>query len=227
MEYKHTVNFWNTLASGNYREGLVGHYNAHMEDPNEEKYLFRNIPLDGSLLALEFGCGPGRNMIKFKDKFSRIDGADISSVILEKALIDLAEANVSVPNLYHTNGYSLDMINDNIYDVVFSIICMQHIGSRDWRLSLYKHFHRILKNDGTLTFQTGFGPGHPISVDYYHNYTEEDEKNGKHFDVRTEHPSQVIDDLTASGFTNITYEITNPCRDQHPLWIWFQAKKEQ
>lgn len=226
MEFNHTKNFWNGLAAGNHREALVGHYDAHMADENEEKILFMDIPLDGTLTALDFGCGPGRNMIKFKDRFKRIDGVDISSVVLDKARLELKEANVEIPNLYVTNGYDLTDIPSDTYDVVFSIICIQHIGSRDWRLSLFKEFRRVLKDGGVFTFQTGFGPGHPISVDYFHNYTEADEAAGGHFDHRVEDVDVLVKDLLDCGFVGITHMLTDPCRDQHPQWIWVQATKE-
>lgn len=228
MDFQHTKNFWNNLARGNHKEALVGHYDAHMADENEEKFLFEKVSLDGTLLALEFGCGPGRNMIKFKDKFKRIDGVDISDVVLKKAHIDLKENNVEIPNLYLTNGYDLTGIEDETYDVVFSIICIQHIGSRDWRKSLYKEFFRVLKPGGTLSFQTGYGPGHPISVDYDHNYTEENEKEGRHFDHRVEEkdlPKFTEDLVIDAGFTHFQFKITEPCKDQHPNWIWVTAKK--
>lgn len=224
-EIKHIEAFWNGLASGDYKSGLVGWYDEHMKDENEEKFLFGGLDLPENALALEVGCGPMRNAIKFKDKFKRVDGADVSSVILQKAVDDLTAAGVTIPNLYHMDGRSLTGIPDNTYDVVFMIISHQHIGSRDWRLSLYKDINRVLKPGGYFTFQSGYGPGHPISVDYFHNYTEEDEANGRHFDVRIEDENHLKKDLTNQGFSDIVFQFTPPCHDQHPQWIWTQCRK--
>lgn len=221
---KVVIDFWNGLASGdNYRDALVGWYGQHNEDPNERNILFRDIPLDGSLIALDFGCGPGRNMIKFKEAFKRIDGCDISQVILDKANHDLTQDRVPIPNLYHIDGHSLSMIKDNIYDVVFSIICLQHISCHDWRLELYKEFFRVLKPGGILTFQMGFGPGHGQSKDYFYNYPPEGEVG--HYDVRVEDENALLDEIRAQGFVKVDHKITEPCHDQHPKWIWVRAEK--
>lgn len=224
MEIKHVERFWNHLANQNYKESLVGWYDQHCDDPNEKNVLFGGIEPNKNALALDFGCGPGRNMIKFHDWFGRIDGADISSVILEKAVLDLTEKNIPIPNLYHIDGKSLPNIKDSTYDVVFSIICHQHIGDRSWRLSLYKEFFRVLKPGGILTFQTGFG-NHPISVDYFHEYTQEDENEGRHFDVRVENPNDLKIDLEQFGFTDINFITTDPCHDQHDKWLWTKCVK--
>lgn len=204
------------------KDPLVGWYKEHNEDPNEEAILFRGIPHHVNSLALEYGCGPGRNIIKFKDFFARIDGADISKDILDKLPENLAESAVTVPTLYHTNGHNLPDVPDASYDVVFSIICMQHIGCRDWRLELYREFLRILKPGGFFTFQTGFGPGHPQSVDYFHNY---DETDTHHRDTRVEDINAIKADLEAQGFTNFDFVITPPCHDVHPFWIWIRVQK--
>lgn len=225
MEIKHIKNFWNTLASGDYKSGLVGWYDEHMQDANEEKYLFDSVGAKKDWIVLEVGCGPMRNAIKFKDKVARVDGADVSSTILEKAVIDLNDAGIAVPNLYHMDGKSLTDIPSSTYDLVFMVISHQHIGSRDWRLSLYNDIKRVLKPNGFFTFQSGYGPGHPISVDYFHSYTEEDERVGRHFDVRIENEEFLRKDLIDCGFTDVEFNFTDPCYDQHPQWIWTKCKK--
>jgi SAM-dependent methyltransferase len=226
LENKAVVDFWDGLASGNYRSGLVGWYDEHNDDPNEALILFKHIeylhPSVKTGIALDFGCGPGRNMIKFKNWFERIDGVDISSVVLEKAKLDLTAAGLSIPNLYLTNGHSIPDVPSDTYDTVFSIICMQHISCRDWRLELYREFLRVLKPGGVFTFQMGFGSGHPISKDYFYNY-EENEPN--HHDTRVESVNHLRDDLEAQGFVDFSHEITDPCHDQHPKWIWVQVRK--
>lgn len=228
LDNKFVHEFWKDQASGwslTNRNPLVGWYDDHMADPNEKKYLFDAIPIKESDIALEYGCGPGRNMIKFKDLFARIDGADISKDILEKAPSNLEENKIPIPNLYLTNGHSLDIIKDNTYDVVFSIICMQHISCRDWRLDLYREFSRVLKPGGYFTFQMGYGPGHPISRDYFHNYGPEDEEG--HFDVRVENEEDLFRDLEANGFDTIKFTITEPTHDQHPYWIWVNCRNSK
>jgi SAM-dependent methyltransferase len=185
--------------------------------------LFRGIPNTRTKIALDFGCGPGRCIIKFNHVFKRIDGVDISPTILEKARHDLNEAKIEIPNLYVTNGKDLRDVPSDTYDVVYSIICMQHISCRDWRLSLYEEFRRVLKPNGYLTFQMGYGPGHPYSRDYFHNYDATDDM---HRDVRVEDEAHLIADLNGRGFKVIDTEITEPTHDQHPQWIWALCQRE-
>lgn len=226
MEEKTSIErFWDRLASGDYKRGLVGWYDEHNDDPNEKLMLFDGLEFPENSIALEVGCGPGRNIIKYKDLFKRIDGADISSIILEKAKEDLKENNIEIPNLYHTDGKTLSLIPSNTYDMVFMIISHQHIGSRDWRLTLYKEINRVLKPGGHFNFQTGFGTGHPVSVDYFYNYSKEDLEEDRHFDVRVEDENNLINDLEDCGFDDVSFQFTPPCHDQHPQWIWIRSRK--
>lgn len=219
----HIKTFWNNLAAlPNYRDALVGWYNEHNADDQEQALLFRDLGDTSSWNILDFGCGPGRCIIKFKNLFNRIDGADVSEVILQKAVSDLTEAGVAIPNLYLSNGRTLEGVPDAQYELVYSIICQQHISSRSWRLNLYEEFFRVLKPGGVLSFQMGFGPGHPISVDYFYSY---DGTETNHFDTRVENPADLEADLVSKGFGDFTYVLTPPNHDQHPQWIWAQCKK--
>jgi len=201
------------------REPVVGWYDAHNADKNEE-LLFRGTPIMQNKLALEYGCGPGRNMIKFKNYFARIDGADRSPGILSKVPLNLGSAGIPVPNLYLTDGHSLPMVADDTYDVVFSVICMQHISCREWRLDLYKEFLRILKPGGFFCFQMGFGPGHTHSVDYFHGFDASDNP-----DVRVENVADLKKDIEDNGFVGFDHIFTEPCHDLHPQWIWVRCQK--
>lgn len=219
------VNFWNEEASRwslQNKDPLVGWYEDHNADPMEAEILFRGVPTKVDSLALEYGCGPGRNIIKFKDWFKQIDGADISIEILKKVHVNLAEANVPLPNLFHNDGHSLTLINPTTYDVIFSIICMQHIGCHDWRLELYREFFRLLVPGGYFCFQMGFGTGHTKSVDYFHNY---DETDTHHRDTRVEDVEVLKKDLEDQGFIDFDHMITDPCHDAHPKWIWVRVRK--
>jgi len=216
--------FWADQASGwslSNKNPLVGWYAEHNQDPREEEILFRGVPLKVGTLALEYGCGPGRNMIKFKDHFQRIDGADISQEILDKLPLNLEEANIPVPNLFHTDGHSLPLVNDCGYDVVFSIICMQHIACRAWRLELYREFLRVLAPGGFFCFQMGFGRN-DSAADYFHDY---DETDNHHRDVRVENVSVLQKDLEEQGFVAFDHVLTDPCRDIHAQWIWVRVQK--
>jgi SAM-dependent methyltransferase len=220
----HIVNFWQGEADRwnlQNKNPLVGWYDEHNNDPREEELLFRGIPTRVGSLALEYGCGPGRNFIKFKDLFKRIDGADISKNIIDKVSANLEGTGIPVPNLWHTDGHSLPLVSDSSYDVVYSIICQQHIGCRAWRLELYREFLRILAPGGHFTFQMGFG-ANGSAVDYFHEY---DETDTHHRDVRVEDVEVLQKDLEDQGFIEFDHVLTDPCHDVHAQWIWVKCRK--
>ena len=58
---------------------VVGSYDKQNKWEDYDKYLMKYI--DESFqekIALDFACGPGRNIVKYNKWFKRIDGCDIS-----------------------------------------------------------------------------------------------------------------------------------------------------
>src|SRR5262245_55621183 len=65
-------------------EHVVGSYAQH-EMFDYERWLLSGIhPLPGAV-ALEYGCGPGRMLLRFASQFHRVDGLDISTDVLDVA----------------------------------------------------------------------------------------------------------------------------------------------
>jgi SAM-dependent methyltransferase len=232
--------FWNDIAktwSLQNKNPVVGWYNEHEAFKEYDTVLFRDIPLTGKETVLEYGCGPARNLIRWANKFRRIDGVDIAPQCIEKARLHLAAAKLPEPNLWVNDGRSLPMIpsaaNDpnNLksgefvgYDIVFMVISHQHITSRSVRMNLYREFLRVMKPGGYLCFQTGYGPGHPRSVDYMADtFSTEAEFVDK--DVRCEDVEMIKKDLETCGFVWKSHVFTRTCKDEHPAWIWIQCQK--
>jgi SAM-dependent methyltransferase len=208
-----------------YRDPVVGFFDEHNAWKDYDIYLFKGIDTTNKL-ALDFGCGPGRNAVKFIDRFQQIDGTDISAVNLSKAQIWFKANNFSKTyNLYKTNGVDLSAIESNKYDIVFSTIAFQHICVHEIRFNFLKEFFRVLKNNSHMCFQMGFGPGHPNSVGYYENNYDFMDLNNKS-DTRVNHPDELKSDLEKVGFVDFDYDIrpTGP-GDSHSNWIYFRARK--
>lgn len=236
---KRQQSFWGDIAKGwslQNKNPVVGWYDEHENFPEYDTVLFRDIPITGKEIVLEYGCGPGRNIIRWNKRFKRIDGVDIAPECIEKAKINLSASHVPEPNLWSNDGRSLDMIMSatNVmppasgewvgYDIVFMVISHQHITNRAVRLHLYKEFLRVLKPGGYLCFQTGFGPGHPRSVDYFTEaYSTEAEFVDK--DVRVENVEIIKADLVNSGFMWLDHQLTRTCKDEHPQWLWVRVQK--
>jgi ubiquinone/menaquinone biosynthesis C-methylase UbiE len=209
-----------------FRDPVVGSYDAHNNWPDYDAVLFKDFDTNG-LVALEYGCGPGRNLVKFSNRFARIDGVDISDINIDKAKINLEHNGISGSNLYVTSGDNLSMIEDNTYDVVFAVICFQHICSHEIRFSILKDIYRVLKPGGKLCFQMGYGGKEGIpTAGYFDDVFDAASTNG-HADVSITDESDIQKDLTEKiGYINYKSDIreTGP-GDNHRNWIWVQVEK--
>ena len=208
------------------KDFVVGSYESQNRWKDYDDYLMKGVGKSyKNKLALDFGCGPGRNSIKYHDLFRRIDGVDISEELIKKAKENFKFHKVSLPKLFVNNGYDLSGIEDNTYDFVMSTIAMQHICVYSTRFNLLKEFYRILKKGGKISIQMGYGKDSPQSVGYYEDYYNSIRTN-RGCDTRIESPAQVRKDLVKIGFKDFEYDIrpTGP-GDIHPNWIFFWAKK--
>jgi ubiquinone/menaquinone biosynthesis C-methylase UbiE len=209
--------------SVNDKNPVVGSYHQHNEFADYDKYLFPKIDTS-EMIALEYGCGPGRNLIRFYKQFKRIDGVDIGEKNINNALININDAELKVPNLYVNSGDNIPTENE-VYDIVFSVICLQHICVYEIRYKIMQEVFRVLKTGGYFCFQMGYGNPKQNSVDYYANNYESSATNGEN-DVCVENHKFLEKDLTEIGFKNFEYNIdkTGP-GDGHGNWIWVKVQK--
>lgn len=207
------------------RDPVVGSFDAHNNFDGYDEYLFQTCKLDATETALDFACGPGRNMVKYHSKFKRIDGVDISQTNIDNCKLWHEHNDVLVGTVYVCNGTDLFEISDNQYDVVFSTIAFQHICVYDIRFNYLKEVFRVLKSGGLICFQMGFGAGHPRTVGYYDNFYDALSTNSG-CDVRVDSPDDIKNDLEKVGFHSFNYNIgkVGP-GDGHQNWIYFNAVK--
>jgi len=214
-------------ASGNWtltdRDWVVGQYDRQNAWKDYDTHLF---PENVGGVALEYGCGPGRNLIRYRKRFDRIDGVDIAQGNINKAIVNLTSSNIPLPELMVCDGKSIP-VDDETYDVVFSVICLQHICSYSIRDAIIKDIHRVLKEGGHFCFQMGFGGktnGEPW-YEYHEDRHDVIGTNGKN-DVSVLDESVVVDHLTDIGFKDINTCIRDSIKgDSHKNWIWVQCKK--
>lgn len=206
-------------------DGVVGSYDEHNEWPDYDKYLMKYV--DGSFeskLALDFACGPGRNIVKYNHLFKRIDGADIAQANITNAEINLSHHGLPIPNLYVTSGSDCGEAVSNTYDFVFSTIAMQHICVHEVRFSILRDMYRILRKRGRLSIQMGFGYSEG-KASYFDNHYDAIATNSG-FDTMVENSDYIESDLRQIGFENFEYWVRpRGPGDSHPNWIFFTATK--
>ena len=200
---------WNTKSGKNIRihpVGDVGRLNSFFKKCD---FLFSRLDNPQEKIALDFGCGLGRNIGLYSSIFKRIDGVDISeeNINICKAVAESKNLN----NVFYTcNGYDLSNIDDESYDVVMSFITLQHISVYEIRFNYLKEFNRVLKPGALLELQMGFGGSkthNPVS--YYENCYEADKTNG-YFDVIVDKPELILEDLKKAGFKDLEHRIVEP-----------------
>jgi ubiquinone/menaquinone biosynthesis C-methylase UbiE len=211
------------------RDPVVGGFDQHNIWEDYNTYLFKDVGNLESKITLDFGCGPGRNLVKYSKQFKELHGVDIAQKNLDNAAIWLTHNNCNLDNhkLYLCNGSDLEGIPSSTYDVVMSTICFQHICVYKIRYNLLKEIFRVLKPKGHITMQMGFGPEtiHKVSVPYDSDNYDAQGTNGQ-MDTRIESPDQIKNDLYNIGFKNFKYYITEVGPgDAHPNWIFFNAVK--
>ncbi len=205
---------------------VVGSFDLHNAWKDYDTYLMRYVDKTyRNKLALDFGCGPGRSIIKYSRLFKRLDGIDISRNNILNARRGLKKNRITNSKLYVNNGTDLRPLRDDTYDFVMSTICLQHICVYDTRFSLLKDMYRVLKPGGRISLQMGFGTGSPATVPYYTNEYDAPTTN-RGLDTAVESPDQIGGDLKKIGFTSYEYWIrpTGP-GDVHKKWIFFTAVK--
>lgn len=216
---------WSKYDAEKKHEGVVGSYEAHNDWPDYDKYLMGFVDSSyKSSIALDFACGPGRNIVKYNHLFKRIDGADIGQNNLDNAKVNLQFHGIEIPNLYLTNGSDLGAAPSNTYDLVFSTIAMQHICVHEIRFAILRDMYRVLRKLGKISIQMGFGRS-AGKVGYFDNKYDAEATNS-HCDTMIENTDYLENDLRQIGFSEFRYHIrpTGP-GDSHPHWIFFSAVK--
>ena len=100
--------------------------------------------------ALDFGCGVGRLTQALAERFERVQGVDISDVMIEEAR-KLNRHGDRVT--YHVNASDrLSMIPDRSVNFLYSRITLQHIPRAAVRRYL-SDFPRVLASGGIAMFQ--------------------------------------------------------------------------
>lgn len=206
---------------------VVGSWKEHDEWLDYETFMMRYVRPEDELVALDFGCGPGRNIRRWTDWFKRIDGADISKINIANAEVFLQGQlkEDKKPNLYVTRGTDCGDAKSNTYDFVFSTVCLQHICSHSVRFKILSDIFRILKPGGRISIQMGYGSPSPMTVGYFEDNFSAEATN-RSCDTEISDVSEPMSDFSRIGFVNFESWIrpVGP-GDIHPSWIFLTGTK--
>lgn len=171
--------------------------------------LFGDIKTEDKI-ALDFGCGVGRMIGWFNNRFQRIDGVDLSEQMLEYAKEYLARRGISGVSLTKCNGYDLRDFPSVSYDIIYSGWVLQHICVFTIRDSYFKEFYRLLKPGGYLCIQMEGGDNPDIFGSELSEWNEDvydaDGTNGA-FDVKVNDIFKLTRYLHGIGFRLFNYVI--------------------
>jgi ubiquinone/menaquinone biosynthesis C-methylase UbiE len=101
--------------------------------------------------ALDFGCGVGRLTRALATRFERCEGVDIATSMVATA----ERLNSDRPNCRFSlnTGVDLRRFGDRSFDLVISIIVLQHLPRTADMESYVHEFVRVLRPGGLLVFQ--------------------------------------------------------------------------
>jgi SAM-dependent methyltransferase len=155
--------YYEQAARENPESWVVGHYDYHERVPYETNLMFLHgdirrpiFPDFRGRAAFDIACGEGRMVRRMRQLFHKVDGADISRV-----MIDLARDRTPGSDFWVTDGISAGGAPTGFYDFAFCTISLQHICVFETRDLILKDICRILKPDGKITLQYGFSRNYP------------------------------------------------------------------
>jgi SAM-dependent methyltransferase len=208
------------------RDPVVGAFDAHNAWADYD-LLFEGLDTKG-MVALEFACGPGRNLARYAGRFAGLDGVDMDKTNLVNASRWLASQGAKSGVLWPCNGVDLSGLPSSTYDLVFSTIALQHIPVHAIRQNYFREFARVLRPGGYLTAQMGYGHSdNPGWAEYHEDRWDAQGTNGA-CDVKVTDTGHLRHDLTAAGFAHESFRsIVRPPGpgDTHPNWLFFRVRK--
>jgi SAM-dependent methyltransferase len=214
-------------------DGVVGSYIEQEKFPYDNNILKHFTKDLAESSVLEYGCGPGRNLIRLASKFRYLAGVDISegNISNVKKLFQLN--NLTHADFFVTSGDNIPIADKN-FDLIFEVICLQHICSYTIRKRILTDMARVCSPGGIIVCQFGFNYGmrndHNTQyyVDYYTDkFTGMPDTNGAS-DCCVLEDSQLFKDFEDIGLKTIEIWHTPTVMDtNHDNWVWICGRKPE
>jgi len=128
--------------------------------------IVRNVALDRSMRALEYGCGTGLLSFMLRPRLGHITLADVSDGMLAVAAGKIAAANDAAMRTVKLD-LAAEALPEERYDLVYSLMTLHHIPDTD---AILRRFHAVLAQPGWLCIadlDTEDGSFHGPGVDVH------------------------------------------------------------
>ena len=122
------------------------------------------LPGAGRRHALDFGCGVGRISPALASHFDRVTGVDISAAMLDQAR--RLNRHGDRIDYRHNPVEHLGQFADGTFDLVFSVITLQHMAP-EYSRRYIAEFLRICAPGGAVYFQLTTGTVRPARRSWY------------------------------------------------------------
>lgn len=125
--------YYGVLARPQFRRSALDEYSlrqfflsGQMHVDHVVDVLRRHFPHDHKLNhVLDYGCGVGRLVIPFAERFEHVTGIDLSPSMLEEASRNTIQRNLQ--NVQLLSADKLDCLPAHSFDLIHSYIVFQHI----------------------------------------------------------------------------------------------------
>jgi len=124
------------------------------QDDRIGRLLARVLPASGGI-ALDLGCGAGRNTVLLAERYAHVDAIDVSAPMIELASVKRAR-----PNVAYLRSDLHDVTGDQRYDLVLSVMTLHHVPNLHAALS---HIKSLLAPGGRVVLLDCYDvrPAHP------------------------------------------------------------------
>ena len=170
------------------------------------KCIFQGILPELDWHVLEIGCGVGRLLLPIAGLCEKVYGLDVSQNMIDHATLYLR--NVEKKELKVGDGIHVPW-EDNLFDMVFSHITLQHVGDKEDVLAILREAYRVTKPGGINRHQFVWTKKDCASV-----------KGKLALDGYKWKIKELEKALVEVGFEMVEAHIMG-----HPTWIWVTMRK--
>ena len=210
-------------------DAVVGSYADQLKFPYDENIFKHFSKNKKESTVLEYGCGPGRNLVRIAPDVKKVVGVDISKNNIENARMFLNLNGLDNFDLYVTTGDNIP-IQEEKFDLVFSVICLQHICSYTIRKRILSEMSRVAAPGGMVVVQMGFNvviPSHTHYVSYHEEQLLGIHDTNGFADGCVTNDSDLTSDFCDVGLGDIKTWHTDMVLDtSHDDWIWCCGAKQ-